>query len=182
MSYEGRLLISKPSFHDDSFAGTIIFIVEHDNGGAIGLILNRPSGLLVGDAFAAWESLVPEGEPIFSGGPVDEGAMVVLADGSFPEGDDDGEVALGLRSVDFEVQAPLMRADGVDRIRVFAGYTGWGSGQLESEMALGAWWIVEGNKADVFNDDPASLWKNVLRRSGSELAWFAHYPADPTLN
>ncbi len=178
MSLEGKLLISKPAVHADTFSGTITFLVEHDQGGAVGLILNRPSELLLADAFSEWGSLAPEAEPIFFGGPVERGAMVALADGSFGG----GELALGLRSIDLERQVPLVRAEGVERIRVFAGYAGWGPAQLEGELAVGAWWLADATKEDVFNDDPGNLWKSVLSRAGGELAWFAHYPQDPSLN
>lgn len=178
MSLEGRLLVSKPAFHDDSFSGTLTFIVEHDDGGAVGLILNRPTGLAIAEAFPQWGSMAPDGDPIFSGGPVETDSMVVLADGSF----DDGDIALGLKSLDLEQQVPFAVADGVERIRVFAGYAGWGPQQLEGELAVGAWWMVEATKADVFCDDPDKLWTAVLSRAGGELAWFAHYPKDPELN
>lgn len=178
MSLEGRLLISKPAFHDDSFSGTITFVVEHDDGGAVGLILNRPTELLVGDAFADWSELAEDQSTILAGGPVQTDATVVLADGSF----DDGDLALGLRSIDLETQEALMRAEGVERIRVFSGYAGWGPGQLESEIAAGAWWLVAATKDDVFCQSPKSLWASVLGRGGSEMAWFAHYPADPSQN
>lgn len=178
MALQGQLLISKPSFHDDTFASSIVFLVEHDAGGAIGLILNRPTKLKMADAFSEWGVLAPDEEPIFSGGPVDGGSMVVLADGSFS----DGDLALGLRSLDLEQQVPLLRADGVERVRVFSGYAGWGPDQLESELAVGAWWLVDAIKDDVFCTEPAKLWPNVLKRNGGELAWFAHYPEDPSLN
>lgn len=178
MTLEGRLLVSKPALHDDSFNGTITLLVEHDQGGAIGLILNRPTELVMADAFSEWGSMAPDGEPIFSGGPVEAGSMVVLADGSF----DDGELALGLRSLDLEEQVPLVQADGVERIRVFAGYAGWGPDQLEGELAVGAWWLVDGTKDDVFQLDPSKLWADVLRRNGGEMARFAHYPRDPSSN
>lgn len=178
VSLEGRLLISKPAFHDDSFSGTVTFLVEHDQGGAIGLILNRPSELHMADAFSDWGTMAPTGEPIFSGGPVETGSMVVLADGDF----DDGDLALGLRSIDMDQQVPLARAEGIQRIRVFSGYAGWAPDQLEGELAVGAWWLVEATKGDVFCDHPDKLWADVLARNGGEMAWFAHYPRDPSRN
>jgi putative transcriptional regulator len=68
------------------------------------------------------------------------------------------------------------------QLRVFAGYAGWGAGQLESELSAGAWWVVDAAADDVFSDEPEMLWQRVLRRQGGRLALVAAYPADPMLN
>jgi putative transcriptional regulator len=73
-------------------------------------------------------------------------------------------------------------AMGVEAIRVFAGYAGWGPGQLEREIEAGAWFIVPAEPGDVMSDDPEQLWKRVLRRQGGQLAVVATFPADPSLN
>ena len=73
-------------------------------------------------------------------------------------------------------------APWIEQLRIFAGYAGWGPGQLEEEMELGAWWAIEAEPGDVFSDDPADLWKRVLRRQGGVLAIAAASPLDPSLN
>lgn len=68
------------------------------------------------------------------------------------------------------------------QVRVFAGYAGWGPGQLEGEIGAGAWWVLDAAPADAFSDEPDELWKLVLRRQGGSLALVASYPADPMMN
>ncbi len=176
LSLSGQLLISRPAVHADAFDGTITLLLEHNADGALGLILNRPSELLVEDAFPAWADLASRPGVVFAGGPVERNSLIAL--GATP--DADGELILGLHTLDLDRQPELGPA--VDRVRVFAGYAGWGAGQLEGEIANQAWWVVDGLLADLFFDDPLGLWANVLRRNGGELAWFAHFPDDASLN
>ena len=89
---------------------------------------------------------------------------------------------LGAHSVDLDAQPALVAAEGVSGVRVFAGYAGWAAGQLEGEIATKQWWVVDATIDDLFTDDPDGLWARVLKRQGGELAWYAHYPSDPTLN
>ncbi len=79
-------------------------------------------------------------------------------------------------------QPALARADGLIDLRIFAGYAGWGPGQLEGEIANDAWWVVPGFASDVFTERPELLWANVLQRNGGELRWFAHLSEDPSAN
>lgn len=173
----GRLLISKPVLHDPNFDGTITLLLEHGPEGALGLILNRPSQLTIADAFPLWASASAEPGVVFSGGPVERNAMIVLGTSSTEA----GPLSLGMHSIDLDEGSPP-RADGVDRIRVFAGYAGWGVSQLESELAQDAWWTAEATPDDVFCPHPEELWPSILRREGGEMEWFAHYPEDPSTN
>lgn len=176
MSLTGQLLISKPAVHADVFDGTITLLMEHNDDGAIGLILNRPSELLVEDAFPGWTSVAAEPAVVFAGGPVERNSLIAL--GATP--DADGELVFGLHSIDLDRLPDASPA--VDRVRIFAGYAGWGAGQLEGEIANEAWWVVDGMLGDLFSPAPLELWASVLRRNGGELAWFAHFPDDASLN
>lgn len=178
MSLVGRLLISRPILQDPNFDRTISLVLEHGDDGALGVILNRPSTLEVGDPFPDWQGLAADPPFVFGGGPVERNAMIVLGRSSTTE----GELALGLHSVDLDHQPQLVRGEGIEEIRIFAGYAGWGGGQLEGELANGAWWMAPGTVEDVFCPDPYDLWARVLRREGGEMAWFAHLPEDPTVN
>jgi len=177
-SLAGQLLISKPALHDSNFDGTITLLLEHNSDGALGLIINRPSALLVEDAFPVWGSLAVEPGVVFAGGPVERTGLLAL--GATPNAD--GALALGLHSLDIDSTAPTNDGLAIDRVRVFAGYAGWGVGQLEGEIANGAWWVADGFLADLFFDQPDQLWAKVLRRNGGEMAWFAHFPQDASLN
>ena len=115
---------------------------------------------------------------VFAGGPVDRDALIALGRPSQA----DGDLVLGAHPVDLDDQPALVEAGGVASIRVFAGYAGWEAGQLEGEIANDDWWVVDATIDDLFTDDPDTLWARVLRRQGGELAWYAHYPIDPSLN
>jgi putative transcriptional regulator len=73
-------------------------------------------------------------------------------------------------------------APAVTRLRVFAGYAGWGSGQLAAEIAEGSWYVVDSTTHDIFDENPAGMWGSVLRRQPGELAWMSTKPVDPTMN
>ncbi len=176
LSLSGQLLISKPAVHADAFDGTITLLLEHNEEGALGLILNRPSELLVEDAFPTWGPVAAMPAVVFAGGPVERNSLIAL--GATP--DADGELVFGLHTLDLD--RPADAGSPIDRVRVFAGYAGWGAGQLEGEIGNQAWGVVDGLLPDLFVDDPLDLWAIVLRRNGGELAWFAHFPDDPSLN
>lgn len=172
----GQLLVSKPAVHADVFDGTITLLLEHNADGALGLILNRPSELLIEDAFPVWAGVASDPAVVYAGGPVERNSLIAL--GTSPAAD--GELIFGLHTLDLDTsnagEIPI------DRARVFAGYAGWGPGQLEGEIANQAWWVVDGYVGDLFSPTPLELWAAVLRRNGGELAWFAHFPDDASLN
>jgi len=172
----GQLLISKPAVHADAFDGTITLLLEHNAEGALGLILNRPSELLIEDAFPAWADVATDPAVVFAGGPVERNSLIAI--GASP--DADGELVFGLHTLDLD--EPFGAEASIDRVRIFAGYAGWGAGQLEGEIANEAWWLVDGLVSDLFSGDPFELWAAVLRRNGGEMAWFAHFPDDASLN
>lgn len=168
---------------DPNFDGTITFVLEHGDDGAVGVVLNRPTPLSITDAFPDWSELVPAPARVFQGGPVQTNGIIALGRHR-PEAPAEGRFDLpsGLVSVDLDQQPALARASGLQEMRIFAGYAGWGTGQLEGEIANHAWWVLPGSADDVFCADPGRLWAKVLRRSGGELRWFANLPADPSAN
>ncbi|MBA3246390.1 MAG: YqgE/AlgH family protein [Actinobacteria bacterium] len=170
----GRLLVAAPSLHDPNFARSVILIAEHGDGGAMGLVLNRPSQTLVGEAVPELTSLSAGDEPIFVGGPVATESVLALAEVEDP--DDASELVLG--DVGF-VQDPDVAAR---RGRIFVGYAGWSAGQIEAELEEESWIVVAAEADDVFSDEPAGLWSAVLRRQGAPLALLATMPPDPSLN
>ena len=138
-SLRGHLLISGASLVDPNFRRTVVLIGHHDEEGAVGVVLNRETEVEVAEAVPALADLVPPGERLFIGGPVQPQAAVVLADLEHPERVE--VVAFG--SIGFLPEAVDPEALGIlRRARVFAGYAGWGAWQLEAELAQGSW-IVE---------------------------------------
>lgn len=178
-SLRGKLLIAGPTLWDPNFRRTVLLVGHHDDEGAVGVILNRASETTVAEAVPPLGSLVPADDPVFLGGPVQPDAAVVLADFV------DLSVAdfLAFDTIGFlPSETPPGVGDVVRRARVFAGYAGWGPGQLEAELNEDSW-VVEGARStDVFSDDPSRLWEDVLKRKGSSFDLLRLMPLDPTQN
>ncbi|MFL6056669.1 MAG: YqgE/AlgH family protein [Actinoallomurus sp.] len=184
----GRLLVATPQLADPNFRRSVVLIVEHEpEGGTLGVVLNRPTQVPVDQILSPWSELVTGPSVVFQGGPVALDSALALA--QVPGTDEplgwralDGSPAVArVGLVDLDVP-PEILAPEVARLRVFAGYAGWGTGQLQSEIDEGAWYVLTAESGDVFAEDPDVLWPAVLRRQGGELAFVATYPEDPSLN
>jgi putative transcriptional regulator len=176
-SLQGQLLIASPSLLDPNFRRTVVLVTEHGEHGAAGLVLNRPSESTVGDVVPQLEWLAEPGARIFVGGPVEQGSVLVL--GEFEDPDDSPVpvfASLGFVALDEE------QAAGLVRLKVFAGYAGWGGGQLEAELGREDWILEPAATDDVFAHDPEALWSMVLRRKGGIYELVARMPEDPSLN
>jgi putative transcriptional regulator len=179
----GMLLVATPALLDPNFADTVVLLLDVDENGALGVVLNRPTAVPVAEVLADWRDVVAEPEVLFHGGPVStEGALAVAlvrALDDVPVGFRQVEGNLGLVDLD----TPVELVDGsLEGLRIFAGYAGWGPGQLENELVEGAWYVVESEPGDVSSPAPERLWREVLRRQRNELAMVATYPDDPSLN
>ncbi len=179
----GMLLLASPELLDPNFLDTVVLLLDVNDEGALGVVLNRPSALPVSEVLADWGDVVEEPEVLFQGGPVStDGALAVALARS------GGEDAVGFRSVTdrlglLDLDTPRELVTGtVERLRIFAGYAGWGAGQLEEEIDEGSWYVVPGRAEDVFRLDTRDLWREVMRRQPGDLALHATRPADPDLN
>ncbi|WP_193608363.1 YqgE/AlgH family protein [Nocardioides lijunqiniae] len=179
----GVLLVSTPALNDPNFTDTVILVLDADDSGTLGVVLNRPSGLAVADVLDAWQDVVTGPEVLFQGGPVmTEGALAVAlltSAADSPVGFREVTGQLGLIDLDTPVE---LLGDSLDSLRIFAGYAGWGAGQLDGEIETGSWYVVPATADDVFREDPSDLWRDVLRRQPGELAWHSTRPSDPELN
>jgi putative transcriptional regulator len=178
-SLTGRLLIAGPDLWDPSFRHAIVLLGHHDDQGAVGVVLNRSLEVTVREAVPALADLVGEGEPVFGGGPVEPGGVVVLAEFADPSV---AEV-LALGSIGFlPPETPAELGKQILRARVFAGYAGWEAGQLEEELAQDAWILEPATPGDVFHPNPSRLRDEVLRRKGRAFDLIRLMPADPSSN
>jgi putative transcriptional regulator len=182
-SLKGRLLVAAPGLYDENFFRTVVLIVEHNEEGAAGLVLNRPSESdLQSGPLHAWTDLAAEPPLVFVGGPVQPSAAICLAR-TAPDGAPEGwqHVIGGLGVLDLGRELDEVRA-GIDRLRVFAGYAGWGAEQLEAEIDEGSWFVLDADPEDALSSQPGGLWRFVLKRQGGKLALVSNFPADPSLN
>jgi putative transcriptional regulator len=171
-SLNGMLLIASPNM-PDYFHRTVVLMVEHSEEGAFGLILNRPSEATVGDISAELADLIGTEHVIHIGGPVQPDAVTAIAE--HPDPTDATKLVVGaVGMVDLDDPPEL------SRLRVFAGYAGWGAGQLDGELEQEAWILEDASPDDPFRE--GDLWADVLARKGGEYALLARMPADPSVN
>jgi putative transcriptional regulator len=177
-SLQGKLLVSSPALHDPNFRKTVVLIAHHDEEGAMGLVLSRPSDVAAVEAVPALEGLPGAGDPIFVGGPVQPEAFMVLAEFN----DVDDAAAPIMDRLGFMPAESEPEDLSISRMRLFAGYSGWGNGQLEAELEEASWIVVDALTDDAFADDPEELWRTVLHRKGGPFELMVDMPFDPGLN
>jgi putative transcriptional regulator len=183
----GRLLLASPALTDPSFAGSVVLVLDADESGALGVVVNRPTDIEVASVLPAWADGVGQPATVFRGGPVaPENALALGLLATVPSPEDPEPpgwrgVRGSLGLVDLDV-APQQLMGSLAALRVFAGYAGWGPGQLEGELALDAWIVIDALPGDPFSPRPEQLWRRVLRRQPGRTSLLSTWVADPTLN
>ncbi len=165
--------------YDPNFRHTVVLVGEHNEDGALGVVLNRALDVTVRETLPVLSDLVPPDSPLFQGGPVQPASPVLLAELERPELADllvFGSVGFLVGEISEDVKPSILRA------RVFAGYSGWGAGQLEAEMAADSWILEPARADDVFTASPDLLWSRVLERKGPEYRRLSRMPYDPSMN
>ncbi len=175
------LLVAPPPLTDPNFVESVVLVLLHNESGAFGLVLNQPTTLDVDDAVPKWIAVA--GPPVRCGGPVETGALIAIgraAPGSEP---------IGYRPIDTATLGPIglidLHAEPTELVldvRLFAGYTGWGPGQLDGEVAFGGWVVVAGLPSDAFDQRLDTLWGRVLRRANRADATLQLMPDDLASN
>jgi putative transcriptional regulator len=172
-SLRGKLLIAAPSLFD-YFRRAVVLMLEHTPDGAMGVVLNRASETSVAEVVPALADLPGAEGLVRLGGPVSPESVVALGD--FADPDEAGTRVVGpLGTLDPDGDNSSLR-----RLRVYAGYAGWGPGQLDGELEQGAWIVQEAHPDDPFRD--GDIWSEALRRKGGGYRLLATMPADPSLN
>ncbi len=185
-SLVGRLLVATPLLEDPNFARTVLLVCSHHTGGAFGLALNRPRAEAVAQRLPEWSATAATPPVLFAGGPVQPEVVMALGRhrGLF-EAEWWSPVTSHVALIDLR-HGPGCLDGSVQPMRLFAGYAGWGGGQLEAEIAQQAWFVVDSDVEDPFTADPETLWHDVLarqrgRRTGG-LAIYANAPTNHRLN
>jgi len=162
---KGVLLIASPTLNDPNFFETVVLLCEHGDTGSLGIILNRPTSVPVGEALRDLPGATQATMSLFLGGPVQPGAVLALVRAREATADLrrvlEGVYLVGNAEALAQV---LARPDAGEAVRVFAGYAGWAPGQLEFEIGQGAWATLSADAATVFTRSPARLWSDLIER------------------
>ncbi|MDT5009793.1 MAG: putative transcriptional regulator [Mycobacterium sp.] len=181
----GTLLLANTDLVEPTFRRSVIYIVEHNDGGTLGVVLNRPSETAVYNVLPQWTKLSAKPKTMFIGGPVKRDAALCLATlraGTTCEGIPglrhvQGRIAMVDLDAEPDVIAPL-----VEGVRIFAGYSGWTIGQLEGEIERDDWIVLSALPSDVLAQPRVDLWAHVLRRQPTPMSLLATHPIDITRN
>jgi len=177
----GSLLVAEPFMQDENFKHTVLLMCEVSKKGAFGLVLNRPTGIMMHEAVDDFPS---EEFMLYEGGPVEKDTVhFITTRGDLLE--DSIEISAGIYwGGDFEQLKTLIDTGqvGLSDVRFFLGYSGWESGQLDSETSEGSWIISQADPEWLFIDEPKQMWRNVLNRMGGNYKFIANLPENPNLN
>jgi putative transcriptional regulator len=167
-SLRGHFLIAGPRLRDQNFFKTVVLMVEHNDEGAMGLVVNRPSSVTVANALSGHFHLPPTADVVYVGGPVEPNALFI-AHGALPERSVESPVVPGLyvatnSDVFEEVVERALGGDHSEEIpfRIYCGCAGWGPQQLEGELARGDWFTQPASAEFVFHEDPYCVWEQLV--------------------
>jgi putative transcriptional regulator len=178
----GSLLVALPALVDPNFAQTVVLLLDHDEDGTLGVVLNRPTDVVAAEVLPGAAALIGPSTPIFAGGPV--APQNAVAVGALAPQEPDplwfrrvfGDIGL------VDVDALEDGTAHITEVRVYAGYAGWSPGQLEAELAEGAWYVLPLLRTDVFSAEPEDLWRAVFRRQRAPLSFLATWTDEPEAN
>ncbi len=178
---KGQLLLDSGQLRGSFFQRTVVLICQHDAEGAFGLVLNRATGSNAGEMILADLPNALKECPLFLGGPVQPSALsYLLTDAFIPEANVLPNLTLG-HSLDTLIEVGESFSAS-QKVKLFAGYAGWSSGQLEDEMKRKAWLTHPASLELVFDTNPDQLWQKILRQKGGQYRILAQMPEDVSLN
>jgi putative transcriptional regulator len=180
---KGIFLVASPALRDPNFRQTVILLCEHGPEGALGVVVNRPTAMLISEALPHVPVLEGQHHVLFAGGPVQTNQVVILYQLSQKPTDThhvfDGVYLGGNMEA---LERVLQRPTESDFFRAYAGYSGWGAGQLENEMKTGSWITLPADPIVVFQKEPSCIWSDIMLSLGGPYEIYAQMPADPHLN
>lgn len=180
---KGIFLVAAPSLRDPNFRQTVVLLCEHGAEGALGVVVNRPTAMSISEALPQVPIIEGAGHVLYAGGPVQTNQVMLLYRGEQrPENSHHvfdgvclgGDVGL--------VERILTGTPTKESFRAYLGYSGWGPGQLESEMKTGSWITLPADSSIVFEKDPARVWGEILLTLGDAYRHYADMPFDPSQN
>jgi len=164
----GVFIVAKRALDDPHFGQSVVLVARHDDDGAIGVIINRPTELRLSEVFPDNKVLRESGEFLYFGGPVLHMTLAfVFRSATKPED------ALSVLEDIYASQELDLLTDLLNRhqpttdVRVFAGYAGWAPGQLEGEIARGDWYVTPADARTIFAADPTTIWPELIQRASA---------------
>jgi len=178
---KGSLLISEPTLKDAYFNRSVILLVEHNQDGTVGFIINKPIDIEINSIVNDLDDIHAS---VFFGGPVNKDNLFFIH--TF------GKEIEGAKQVtenlfwggDFNMIKDVIRKDisKINQVRFFIGYSGWDPGQLDQELELNSWVVNSNIDDNILKQEPKNIWKNTLRSMGSDIALLSFFPDNPQLN
>lgn len=181
----GHFLIASQRLHDPNFFRTAVLMLEHNDQGAMGLIVNRPTTVAVSKALEQHFSLENCDAKVFQGGPVEPSALFIIHNDRLLDPDARlvlPEVYIGSSAAVFGQVIEAAAENNRTRFRICSGCAGWGPGQLEGELARSDWLTVPATAETVFTDDPHSLWEELLKEAMAAHRLLPDVEGNPELN
>ncbi|KUJ56969.1 YqgE/AlgH family protein [Chryseobacterium aquaticum] len=179
-SYKGKILISTPDVSGDIFSRSVVLIIEHDENGAFGLILNKKNSKM-SNRFRNFFDFKIE---VYDGGPVENEKVFLIVKGkkiseSYTEINNEFYVTEDIESV---INSVLNKEISIDDVKIFSGYSGWGALQLDGEINRKLWTVVDVYNLDYTLPNDQTLWKSIMQNLGGEYLLWANAPEDISLN
>jgi putative transcriptional regulator len=172
----GSFLVATPVIASPPFARAVLLMLEHDDSGAVGVILNAATVIPVGEHLPEIVDLVVDPQTVFVGGPVSADTAILL--GRSGTADFLRPTVLG--------NIGLLEVDGIpddlDALRVYAGYSGWSPWQLEAEIEDGSWWVLPADRELIFAPDTAGMWEKVVAKAPGAIPLHRTFPHDLSAN
>lgn len=186
-SLRGQFLIAGQRLRDENFYRTVVLMVEHSSEGAMGLVINRPSGISVSSALSEHFQLPETSDVVYVGGPVEPSALFILH--NTPSLDEtEAEIVPGLyvgssaRVFETVVRTSVEEEDSELKFRIYSGCAGWSAGQLEQELANGDWLQCPASCDIVLHEDPYHCWDAALQQVRDRMTVLPRSPVNPELN
>lgn len=179
-SYKGKILISTPDISGDIFSRSVVLIIEHDENGAFGLILNKKNSKMSGRFKNFFDFKIE----VYDGGPVENEKVFFIIKGKkvseiYTEINPEFYVTEDIETV---INSVLSKEISIDDVKIFSGYSGWGALQLDSEINRKMWTVVDVYNLDYTLPNDQTLWKSIMQNLGGEFLLWANAPEDISLN
>ena len=182
-SYQGQLLVASPHLPDPNFRRTVVLLLKHNEQGAFGVVLNRPSSNTIQDFWQMVSDQPCESDQVINvGGPLHGPLMAIHTQESWSE----DEIFQGVYFATHKDNLGNILTQSEQPFRIFSGYAGWGEGQLENELTAGGWLLTPATFQYLFQLEPPDAWQKIIKDIGDAIILPAlkikHPPSDPSLN